>query len=330
MVAWEPARVLDPALPDEVTYSRGFLRCRPERWFPGFAGHWTPLGHSLSIELKAVEAKPHIGAPPNLQRGFSGTIDDEQVAILLDEISSRNIVEAIAPGASEIARGVVLEYLARRLLASLGQCWSGSETSTVKFEPEVDPFSVHSVAAVRFVFQINNRTVTVWFGLGRNLLNRLDGLWRRQVQSSTRAGDGNADIQIEVAQLAVPPSMLADYVRAGTSVDLEVPVSDIVSLRVRGKSWLGARLRAVRDRLGFEVLPGPAPIHAIPDGATRLSISLGSISIDSIMLQEVAQPGAMLETALPLSNKVSMLINNEKVGEAQLCVYEGRFALSVL
>ena len=78
------------------------------------------------------------------------------------------------------------------------------------------------------------------------------------------------------------------------------------------------------------MLPGPAPIHAIPDGATRLSISLGSISIDSMMLQEVAQPGAMLETALPLSNKVSMLINNEKVGEAQLCVYEGRYALSVL
>lgn len=330
MVPWEPTRALAPAHPDEVFYSRGFLRCHPERWFPGFSGHWTPLAHSLGVDIKLVEAKPLMSYPSESRHGFVGTVDDERVAMLIDELSARNLLEAVSPGASETARGVLLEYLARRLLATLGLCWSGPESSVVKYEPEVDPFAVHGIGAVKFVAQINGKLVTVWLALGRVLLNRLDGLWRRQIQSSGRPGEGSTEVQLEVTQLAVPPSMLVDYVRSGTSVDLEVPVSDVVALRVRGKPWLAARLRAVRDRLAFEIVAGPAPGHAMPEGSTRLSICLGSCTLDSTTLAEVSQPGAIVETAIPLSNRALMLINNEKVGEAQLCIYEGRFALSVL
>jgi flagellar motor switch/type III secretory pathway protein FliN len=37
----------------------------------------------------------------------------------------------------------------------------------------------------------------------------------------------------------------------------------------------------------------------------------------------------VLVTDMPLSERVNLVINQEKVGEGRLCVYEGRFALEV-
>ena len=329
MVPWEPSRYLEQLGPEEVRYSRGFLRSKPERWFPGFAAHWMPLGHSLGVDFKVLDVRPLTTYPREFPIGFVGTVDNESIGLFLDETSAKNILEPITPGVLDPAREVVLEYLSRRLLSSLERCWSGPETSVVKFEPEGDPFSLSGVGAVRFQVQINGNPATVWLVLGRFMVDRLDGLWRRQIHSSSRQGDGNTEVHLEITQLAVPPSTLVEYVRSGTAVDLEVPAGDSIVLRSKGKGWLPAKLRAIGDRLGFEVQPGQAVTQSVPEGMTRLSICLGSISMDAAGLSEIAQAGAAVDTGLALSNRAVLLINNEKVGEASLCVYEGRFAISV-
>lgn len=329
MVPWEPNRHLLQISPEEVAYSRGFLRCKPERWFPGFAAHWAPLGHLLGMDFRVAEVKPVISYPRDLAIGYVGSIDNEPMGIFLDDTAARFILDPALPGGSDISRELLLEYLARRLLTSLGACWSGPESSKVAFDSEADPSSINGVGAIKFAINLNGTTIAVWLVLGTYMVDRLDGLWRRQIQSSGKPSEGDSHVSLEVAQLAVPPSMLAEYLRPGTAVDLESPVTDSITLRIKGKGWVVGKMRAIGSRLGVEISSTQTTALKIPEGSTRLSLSLGSVTLDPGAMAELSQPGAVLDTAIRLSNRLAMLINGEQVGEAGLSVYEGRLAISV-
>lgn len=327
--SWDPQRLLRKLDPAEARYSRGFLRCRPEKWFPSFATQWLPLAHSLGVEIKVLEVKPVLSSPRTLRFGFAGAVDDEAVAMLMDEPSYEVLLEAMAPGAVPQSGPIVAEYMARRFLSSLALAWSGPEASVVRFDRQVNPLDVPAVGAVKFSFEINGSSATVWFLMGKLLIERLDGLWRRQVRSSAKAGGGAVEVHLEIAQLAVPVSMLSDYTRPGSVIDLEVVSSDLVTLRHSGKGWLPGRLCALNGALGFEVISGPVASPVLPDGTTRLSIELTSVKFDPALLSEMAQVGAIWDTGVRLSDKVMLTINGDRVADATLCLFEGRFAISV-
>ena len=75
--------------------------------------------------------------------------------------------------------------------------------------------------------------------------------------------------------------------------------------------------------------PGALSTPAVPEGTTRLSVSLGNLTVDAAMMAELSQSGAVLTTSIPVQERVVLIINDDKVGEARLCVYEGRFAIEV-
>lgn len=329
VIPWDPTRVLRRIDAGEVRLSRGFLRSRPERWFPAFPTHWLPLAHSLGVEFKVTEVRPMMTVPRGLQSGFACSVDGEPFAILLDETSTSVFLDTVAPGASGAGQEIVGEYLARRLLVSLEASWSGPESAVVRFESEKDPFAVPVQGAVKVSVEVHGSSGTVWIALGRMLVDRLDGLWRRQLRS-TRAADETAELQIEVAQLAVPPAALVEYVRSGTVIDLDTPAGDQVLVRVEGKPWLPARLSEVEGRFALEMLAGPTQAPVMPDGTTRMSICLLTRTVDSQVLGELSQTGALWDTGLPLGDTVEMVINGEKVAEATLGTFEGRFAITVI
>ena len=53
------------------------------------------------------------------------------------------------------------------------------------------------------------------------------------------------------------------------------------------------------------------------------------LDLDVSAVAEMAQVGATYVTSQRLGSDVDMYINNEKIGQATLCTYEGRFAVSV-
>lgn len=329
VVAWEPERYLRQVMTSEARLSRGFLRSRPERWLPGLGTHWMPLAHSLGLELGVLEVRPVLHPPQGLDFGFVGTIDGEEVVVQLDAESADILVEAVSPGATKPAREVVREYLARRFFSSLALCWSGPQSAVARFETETDPLSVALAGAVKIVVSANGLNATLWIGLGRMLVDKLDGLWRGQVRSSSKGEPAQASIRLEVAQLAVPPSLLADYTRPGTSIDLETPVADTITLIKEGTPWLPARLCSCEGKLGFEVLTGSLATRSIPEGTTRVSIDLGQLTLDGGVLAELAQAGVVWDCGSPLSNMVNIVINQEVAARALLCTYQGRFAMSI-
>lgn len=327
-VAWDPNRYLRQVDMAEASLSRGFLRCRPEKWFPGIAAHWLPLAHSLGVDLKVIEVKPVLSAPKGLSLSYAATVDDEPLAFLLDEEAANSILETVSPGGGRTASQLVLEYLARRLLSSLELSWSGPESSVVQFDSEMSVAAIRPRAAVKLTVAFNNTHCVLWIVLGKLLVDRLDGLWRRQVQAANRS-EGSRLVHLEISQLAVPPSMLSEYTKAGALIDLEIPVSDTVALYDKNAPWLPVRLCRIEDKLGFEVVSGPVTPAKLPQGTTRLAIELGGFELSEGQSAELSQIGAIWQSTLAVSNNVSLVINQERVAVGELCTFEGRFAVKV-
>jgi flagellar motor switch/type III secretory pathway protein FliN len=237
--------------------------------------------------------------------------------------------DELVPGSGPRAASIVLEYFMRRFVGSLGLSWSGPEATTVTFARGVDVSMVPVVASIRISCTVNTVPLTLWVGLGPRMAETLDGLWRRQVQLLSKVSGGNSVVRLEVAQLGVPPQMLSEYLTKGTVIDLEVKVSESITIKVGTKPWMPARLVDVDGKLGCEMTPGALTVPQIAEGATQLSVEFGSLEVDASQLAELSQGGAILTTALPVSGLVNLVINQEKVAEARLCVYEGRFAIEV-
>jgi len=331
---WDPERFVREVEPRAVELSRGFLRCRPEAWFPGFAAQWMSLAHSLGLEAKLVAVNTRLEAPKEFEVFFGALVDDEPIIIQSTRDSCQALVDCICPSlygvASTVAPAtIMLEYMARRFVASLALAWTGPQQSVVRFDAGLRIEDVPAQGAIEMVFQLNGRECSVWISIGPRLVAQFDGLWRRQLMSTSAAAAEPTEIFIEAAQLAVPPSMLVEYTRSGTIVDLEVPLSDSVVLKQGGRPWMAAKLCSVNGQLAFETLAGTPPAPALPEGTTRLSLQFGGLTVDPRTIAELSQAGAIIKTEIELSDQVAMVINGEVVAEATLCVYEGRLAISV-
>jgi hypothetical protein len=298
VVPWDPIRYLRRIEAPQVRLSRGFLRCRPELWFPGLSAQWLPLAHALGVEIKVLDVKPVIAAARDFEHAFVGSIDGEPTALLMDSATVKAIEEFVLPGGKGAVVSLVAEYLARRLFATLGLAWSGPESSRVQFHRGAQLDTVREAGAVRLVFGIQHLTCALTMVLGYQTINRLDGLWRRQLRSTRKTGEFPAPITLEIAQLAINANELNDYLRPGTQVDMEVPIGDTGIARLNDAPWLSVRFCNLDGRFAIESLGPSVGAHANGnDGTTRLSVSFGSVVIDPSHQAELAQVGALFDCA---------------------------------
>ena len=61
----------------------------------------------------------------------------------------------------------------------------------------------------------------------------------------------------------------------------------------------------------------------------RISVVIGKLQVENVVVSENVSVGALWDTGLPLSNNVEMQINGEVLARGVLCTYEGRFAVHV-
>lgn len=331
LLAWDFQRFLVRADGNQARLSRGFLRCRPEKWLPSLGAEWMPLAHSLGVDFRVHEVRPLLSLPDGLEVGYTAVVDGEPFGVFFDREAVRVMVDVIVPSSFPDARDLVVEYIARRFVSTLGSTWSGQDISSVQFDNRIDPFSLNPVGVVKISVAINGTAGTIWLGLGQNVIDKLDGLWRRQVQSTqSRSQDAVGEVFFEVAQLAVPPADLMAYTKAGTVIDLEVPAVDTLTVRSAVRPLFNAKMCNIDGRLGLEALPTAPSNQILPEGMTRLSICFAKVSQDSASISEYGQPGTIWDTGIALSDGVQMILNGDVVAQGILCTYDGRFALSVL
>ncbi|MEZ4754325.1 MAG: hypothetical protein R3A13_08465 [Bdellovibrionota bacterium] len=341
VVGEQNQEILQPWMPDSslqeidsltVGLSKGFLRSRPQAWFPGFASQWMPLFHSLGLESKLLEVSPLKDLPQITAEWsvFEAQVDGESMGVCLDQSSAAVISNSVTPGADSTTREISREYMIRRLVGSLALSWSGGEAN-VLFNPISKLADSNYKAAIKLSCTISSVPLEIWFLLGSQLLSKLDNLWRAQLRSVGQTDVNlNHKIQVELTQLAVPPSMLADYTRPGTLVDLEMPVEDRVFLRLDGSPWLPGRLCKCNSQFVVKVISGPIPNRVIPSDSSRLSIDLGELTLSSLNLAESSQIGAVIATQIPVSNLGRMMIHETQAAQVEIGIYQGKFAVKVL
>lgn len=325
---WQPKKILQACSPLEVRYSRGFLRCSPEKWFPSFSMQWLPLVHSLGVELAFLDAKPFIAAK-NVEQcfGFVASIDDEPLCIYIDKNSADIVTSYMIPDASGIANEVLLEYLVMRLVTSLAISWSGSESSLIRFESDMLPSSVRTIGTIDLKVSLNGVPICFSIMLGKLLIEKMDLLWRKQLSSSTV--QGSQKIHLEIGHLTVPPSLLADYVKAGIFYDIEIPLSDNINLYIDDKLWANGKLKNVNGNFAVETVALNSSTAKIPVGTTKLAFELGTIELDSKTITELSQVGAIFDYNIKISDEISIVVNGEKVAKGFLRTYRGSFVVSV-
>lgn len=333
---WIPEENLEDLDPNFVRMSCGFLRCRPEKWFPNLAAQWLPLAHALGVEIRVIDIQPLVAIPSRRLSfaSFKATIDGESAAIVIDDQAQSAIREAFTPGVVPQAGQVVLDYLARRLFGSLGLSWSGPESSTILYDNTIEFSAIENSGVVEVSLLLNGQACGFFIVLGPKAVNRLDGLWRRQLRSTRSANGERTEVNLEIAQLAVLPNDLSNYTRTGTMVDLEVTASENCYVLMNNRPWLTGKLRRSAEQFVVEVV-GPSPaIPTLPPSTVKLGIRLGSFNVDGAMIAEFSQVGSCIQSPLEIGNRVHLVSgggqSSEILAEALLCVYQGRFAITVL
>jgi flagellar motor switch/type III secretory pathway protein FliN len=331
---WQPHHHLRAIGADVVNFSCGFLRSRPQKWFPTVSSQWLTLCHSLGVEFRMVEVVPGLAAPDNLETTFTGIFQGEKVGISFDRDTETLLGEIILASAP-LARGILLEYLARRLFTSLSLAWTGpSENGPTKFlgisnEPTYH-FIQSQLGGVKLVFSFGGRTGTLWISLSATLLKNIDGLWKRQLRSSVKPNREGTTFEVEIAQLGVPTEELETFLVPGAVIELEAPVSDLVIIRNSGRPWAVGRLCVVGDYFGLEFTNKPVPEDSVYDGVQLVSIRLPAIEVPGPTIAEINQTGAIITTSIEATPEVELISQGRFLGQAILQEYQGSFAITIV
>ena len=332
---WLPFEQLRSISKEFGHYSCGFLRSRPERWVPNLASQWLTLAHSLGVELRVVEVSPGLQPPDNLGMLFLGSFEGENIGLAFEPESEAAIVQVIVPE-SNLASSLALEYIARRLFSSMAMSWNGPQNDDQRSifkgasQQRSEQFLQSQKGGIKVVYSLNGKMGSLWISLSEKLIDQFDGLWKRQVRSTSKMPKEGAVLQLEVAQLGIPSEEISHYTVPGAVIELETPVSDYVTVRVADKPWLMARLCLVGETIGLEMTSRTATEPADAEGIQRVSIRLGDFHVDVNSLSEGSQAGAILVSSLKASNIVKLYANNTVVARARLQTYSGSFALTVI
>jgi flagellar motor switch/type III secretory pathway protein FliN len=250
--------------------------------------------------------------------------------------SEQIIAHAIIQNTDDsVAADIAVEYIERRLLATVSRSfgWGNSPFACNYLSDELSE-SVEVVGALKLGLSLGGEPVSFWFGLGPRVTERIDSEWRRYIveeSSGAEVGHGGnlSMITIEVAELAVPPALVIDYMRAGTVIDLQVPVSSKVKLRKSGRIWATGNLATFNGRFAVQIAELEPRDMGFPDGATRVTVELCQTELDRDGIIEHSQQGAELLTRTPLGNTAFLVIGGEKVARADVGIIDGNYAVTV-
>lgn len=331
LLPWLPGEVLLPVKPNQARFANGFLKCQPQGFFPGLALHWDPIFHSFNIQVEVKGITPSLAVSlPARMHGYAARIGDERIGLFVEQDLAARLVDAIVPDTERGTEEVVIEYLARRLFRSLSDSWSGQRRELPRFEGPVSIREIDGIAAVDVVLAVNKVPGKFTVILGTEMAIMLDKIWRKLSSVGSRLVEiPDGGVAVEIAQLAIPPVMLADYVRPGAIIDLAISVTDSVILRSAGAPWCRARLMKEGQSFAVEIVETAVTNPHLPDGASRLSFEIGQFRISGEQADNGIQLGTILSTGIRASDRINIVFAGQLVGAGLLKIYGNRLALVV-
>jgi len=336
-VQWDLSADLVELDLNEIRLGRGFLRASISEFFNGVTADWLPLFHSLGakVELEAVEVGLYF---PNNNFSRLTTFEAEGVLNVLgmDDNAQAAIIGMVETGIDGVKAEIVIEYLERRLLSSFTRYWTGAGTLDCFFHQSEVVEEVELVGAACCKLVINDKPLEIWFGLGQKVVDKIDLSWREYVLQQVEEVNGSVDSQavatvsVELAELAVSPVMLIDYMRSGTTIALSAPVSSRVLVRVNDQPWANGELSRFNGRFAVKLLDFDVVYERAEAGMTRVQVELGNAELSMEAIYEHQQVGVCLLLPAPVRPNASLIISGENVASAVVGQINDQFALNVL
>jgi len=334
---WSPRELLTTLSSNEIRFSRGFLRSDLSIWLSDFVKSWQLLLHSLGLEVELSAINNRFNFPESLSRVIPIELDDEPAVIGMDDESQELISSIVATGSESTAVDVIVEYFERRLLSCLSQHWAGPMPLKAWYLADSESAAVDVVGTICFVFKIKDQELSIWVGLGPRAVERIDGLWRKQLfeehgSQQSASLPQLSTVDIDLVELLVPPALLIDYMRSGTVVDLDLPVDTRVRVNLNGSLWAHGTLGQFEGN--FAVTLDSFDVNEAARGdnssTTKVSVQLAVEEIDREAVVEFGQKGAILSTQVAVNDRASLIISGERVASAIIGELDGKFALTVL
>ncbi|MCC6954505.1 MAG: hypothetical protein IT290_10335 [Deltaproteobacteria bacterium] len=331
--AWDPGRYLRTFSANEVRFSAGFMQLDFGALFPHLQSLWAPLFLSLGAQVQLHGIEKTFELPQNLKRKYVIEIDNELGMLALDSRAERAFANAVAPHSTGAAADVSLDYLERRLLATLTKTWGGSSPVNFLHVSDRQNANVAVAGAVHLSLVVNGTGCDVWFGLGARVMEKLDNSARAEGESGPPRRSSHAPkdlITIELAELFVPPELLIDYLRSETIIGLDLPVRTDVIVRLNDEPWALGRLGQYRSKFAVEMVDFNPESIEDSAGNTRLRVELVRLELEVAQRKELEHRGAVLLSDVETSPNSTLVISGESVGEAIVGTIGGQFALNVL
>jgi len=335
-VIWQPDVVLEALSSNDARYSRGFLTKAPLTFFSGLSELWLPLAQSLGCDVRLLSCEASFEAPSNISRLVSFEVKDERAFLAYREDSEFRLSNSAVPGIGESGSDVVLEYLERRLLSALSLSWRGTDELQCFYGRREEIAALDAVGFVHLRFSLDDAPFDLSVGLSRKVLDFLDHSARGDIVQEMRSqgehvvSDQIHSVSVELAELAVPPAMLIDYIRADTIVDLESPSTIDVVIRVDDQLWAEGVLGRFEDSYAVTITSGSPTERSFPEGTTRVRVEVARTELDASGLATHLQSGAVLLCDTVVRPQASLIISGENVARAAIGTIGENFAIQVL
>ncbi len=327
---WNPIEALKEVSSKEIIYSKGFLQSDPSKLCPSFSSFWNPFIENYFLDVEFIDIKKELNIPKNLKYLYKGSIDNEDIYVGYTEESFAYLGNVIIPEGNNQIINVVMEYITRRLLASLSFSWTASENSIIYFDKKCDSNSVNGEASINISLKVSGIHVNISIICPSSIVNTIDKLWKGQIQSSSKYRDiPEVSLGIEMAELAISPTMLNDYLSNGVRVGLEKIVNDNVIIKKDNKNFFKGKLLRSGNRLIVKILDLVESYQSPPSGMVSISIQLGTVVVPGYVLSELSQKEVLWDTGLELSNKVKIFVDHKYSAKALLASYDKQFAIEV-
>jgi hypothetical protein len=281
--------------------------------------------------MRIISVVPSLEPTSDELRLYRGVFEDEEFGISITRSSYLSLSELLAPGSSEKGAEIVVEYLARRLIASLSMTFSASEGTDCFYLGNEPSNAFDPVASIDLQLVINQTELPFSILLGEKLAFFLDGMWRRHARTQFKSQyKGEQKIGFELAQLAVAPEALADYIRIGSLVDTETQLGSKLLMRLNGKPWRRGILALYKSGIASEVVGEPGPAPQLPTGTSRLSVNIAHKTLSAEEAAEMGQAGAYVGIRDDIASELILSVQDSPVALAEALEFEGRLAYRVI
>lgn len=322
---WNAADDLLPIRPEVIRFSKGFLRSKPEVWFPGFAAYWLPLLHTFDLHQEGVETTPLLDLSSLKGITFCGSLDGEMLTLVIPESLFDFIARVELPAASQTAKHLFVEYFARRFLTSIASSWSAQEGALFQFHSDLGSPPVHCSAGVRVNFRLSGEVLSLVIGVSQGLLEKIDQLWITQMLQGIVNIDDSAHIRLVFGSTMLVPSEVGEVLSSGQAVPINSGGSEKILLLLDDKPWLEGRLLRHEGGIAFETIREVKQGVEIEEGMTSVSFELGEVEMSRRDIHLLGQPGALHQfPQIADQPKTHIYVADKKVGEGTLLAYESQ------